>query len=194
MHACRREPPPVPAVTRFPAAVTSSLPGWCASYVRWVLAGALAVAGCAFPVVKNDASPPPARSRPGTLLFIADRPDTGYRGAGACARCHQAVHAMWSDSFHAAAMESLSGAEQTNPSCLRCHATGPQLAGSAIHPGVQCEACHGPDCPDSTGRNAGDCEHCFLGVECLRCHTPARSPNFDPTTYLRRVQEYHETP
>ena len=63
-----------------------------------------------------------------------------YIGAAKCKMCHKTEHASWLETPHAKAFENLKGDEQSNPECLKCHATG----ASAEFPGVQCEACHGP--------------------------------------------------
>jgi hypothetical protein len=41
---------------------------------------------------------------------------------------------------HSKAFDLLAPEDQGKAECLKCHATG----GTADHPGVQCEACHGP--------------------------------------------------
>jgi hypothetical protein len=58
-------------------------------------------------------------------------------GAQRCKLCHRATYLAWKATAHRRATERLR-AEETSPTCLRCHATG-----AAALPGVQCEACHG---------------------------------------------------
>lgn len=76
-----------------------------------------------------------------------------YIGAVKCKMCHNkaatgAQYKIWAASPHAKAMESLKGADATNPKCLKCHSTAaaadPKLVGSLkVSEGVSCESCHG---------------------------------------------------
>ena len=54
----------------------------------------------------------------------------------------------WAAGPHAKAMESLKGADATNPKCLKCHSTAAaadqKLVGTLkVSEGVSCESCHG---------------------------------------------------
>jgi hypothetical protein len=123
-----------------------------------------------------------------------------------CKRCHEDIYQLWLETPHAHAYESLTekGMERDND-CLACHTTGfgtptgyvpPDLPASADGgspkppPGtpdlrnVQCEACHGMGTYHS--RDDGD----FLKVtraECMRCHDPENSPDFDYKEYAPHV-------
>jgi hypothetical protein len=79
-----------------------------------------------------------------------------FRGATRCRACHMSVFRSWSATGHATAFEILRpgvkaeekleagldpGRDYTaDAACIACHTTG----SSALLPGVQCEACHGP--------------------------------------------------
>lgn len=76
-----------------------------------------------------------------------------YVGHKYCRTCHSTPdndrYHLWLQSAHAAAFESLKGAEKVDPECLACHTTGSTgpLSDSVSEKdlrGVQCEACHGP--------------------------------------------------
>ena len=78
----------------------------------------------------------------GVAFILASAAAVGgadYIGAAKCKMCHKVEHTSWAETRHAKAFENLKGDEQSNPECLKCHAT----AGKADLPGVQCEACHG---------------------------------------------------
>ena len=61
-----------------------------------------------------------------------------WHGAGVALVCGSLILLVSLGVRHA--FDQLKGDEQSNPECLKCHATG----ASAEMPGVQCEACHGP--------------------------------------------------
>ncbi len=77
-----------------------------------------------------------------------------YIGATKCKMCHNKPdkgeqYTKWLNSPHAKAMESLKGADATNPKCLKCHSTAASIdkslnAGIKVEEGVSCESCHGP--------------------------------------------------
>lgn len=89
------------------------------------------VAGCPRP------TPTPAGD------FVGDAP---------CAQCHANIHADWSATLHAHAIEALQSVGQAdNPGCQPCHTTGFGQSGGFVDlattpelVGVQCEDCHGP--------------------------------------------------
>lgn len=133
-----------------------------------VLSGLLGMGGCPSPQPQ-----PPAGD---------------YVGAAPCAQCHANIHANWSQTLHATAIDTLASVGQAdNPGCQPCHTTGfgepggfvnlattPQLAN------VQCEACHGPAGPHV--RNVSD-ESLRPVVPvasevCGKCHTTDTYPQF----------------
>ena len=114
-----------------------------------------------------------------------------YVGSETCQTCHAKEHALWSESAHATALQTLeSSKEAENSECQSCHTTGfgePSgwPASSALE-GVGCESCHGPG-----GRHAEDgardgilrltekCETCVLLQICGSCHDEANDPGFE---------------
>lgn len=117
-----------------------------------------------------------------------------YVGASKCKMCHNKPttgmqYTKWAKSPHAHAMESLKGADATNPKCLKCHSTAASvdkslLAGIKVEEGVSCESCHGPG---SMYKSAGIMKNQKLAMTkglimpdekvCLTCHN-SESPNF----------------
>lgn len=127
-----------------------------------------------------------------------------YVGDAACAGCHEAEHASWSGTLHAAAMSSLRPEwNHYDPACTKCHTVGqgephgfrrldltPSLAG------VQCESCHGPAgahvaSPPVPGRPGGVAMPKLTGAAaeqvCLECHNGEHSPRFEFKSWWRRV-------
>lgn len=101
------------------------------------------------------------------LTAIAHPDDSTFVGAAKCGECHKQAYAVWKDSKHANATESLKtgrkGQEKTwinrviDAECISCHVTGwhpqemvPYKSGyideiKTPHlKGQQCENCHGP--------------------------------------------------
>lgn len=70
-------------------------------------------------------------------------PESEFVGSAACGACHEDVYAIWRETPHARASESLEG-YAGRAACQSCHATGAAPASPASFAGVGCEACHGP--------------------------------------------------
>ena len=124
----------------------------------------------------------------------ASAQDFKYVGAAKCKMCHNkpdkgAQYAKWESSPHAKAMESLKGADATNPKCLKCHSTAASvdkslLAGIKVEEGVSCESCHGPG---SIYKSAAIMKNQKMALTkglimpdesvCIKCHN-SESPNF----------------
>ena len=81
-------------------------------------------------------------------------PPTGqtYTGSKACSACHYKQYTSWKKTKHAKeAWESVPAKYQTDPDCLKCHATGygqpsgfKDAKSTPTLVGTTCEACHGP--------------------------------------------------
>jgi len=117
-------------------------------------------------------------------------PARSFWGVDYCATCHDAQTTAWRATPHAMALDRLPPEGRANPECLECHTTGAgqsvnfALGGTTGLPGVQCEACHAvhPSHPRSGHGKVS------TGVgDCYRCHTPVRSPSFDPRGAWRRA-------
>jgi hypothetical protein len=111
-----------------------------------------------------------------------------YVGTEHCTNCHQETVASWSQTAHAAALDSLvEMGKEYDPQCLPCHVTGmkdPAVPGGFVSVdrtlhlgGVQCEACHGPG-----GRHVEDPGRLFQRMpgeeSCRQCHTEETDPDF----------------
>ena len=75
-----------------------------------------------------------------------------YIGSKACSACHYKQYTSWKKTKHAKeAWESVPAKYQTDPDCLKCHATGygqpsgfKDAKSTPTLVGTTCEACHGP--------------------------------------------------
>lgn len=126
-----------------------------------------------------------------------------YAGNGSCRSCHEELFRQWKATVHSGSYATLAaGGSETDPACLRCHATGygehrgftdvratPELAN------VGCEACHGPSGDHARSRFPGivgtargsDCGDCEVSRICRKCHTRRQSPDFVLAKGLERV-------
>ena len=134
------------------------------------------------------------RAAAGAAAITPETP--GYVTAAACSSCHTRQVAHWAYTSHVDAMQALldRGAEE-DPECLPCHSTGFGEPGGFADPsdrtqrarfkGVQCESCHGPlSKHPATVRTPPP----VTEARCLGCHDEANSPEFDYSSYLRKVQ------
>jgi len=113
-----------------------------------------------------------------------------FVGVRVCASCHPDRYAAWQKSPHAGAYATLEAkGRQYDPDCLACHAVAYECTGGEVDreslqrfAAVQCESCHGPGAAHA--RTEGRTP---VGTElvCPRCHTPDKSPDFDPREHLR---------
>ena len=114
--------------------------------------------------------------------------------AEACKECHGTEYAVWVESKHAHAMETLIHKDaEYNPECVGCHVVGFKRKGGFVDakatPGmvnVQCEACHGPGArhvqnPGAPYGKAGK-------PSCVGCHNHENSPSFEYTSYWARIR------
>jgi hypothetical protein len=115
-------------------------------------------------------------------------PVPNYMGDPSCLSCHQPQHENWKKTGHARAYQTLVREKrESDHTCLPCHTTGfGEVSGFAdVLENVQCESCHGP--------RRGHVENGQKGSpvsekQCLLCHIPAKSPNFDHAAYLTKVR------
>jgi hypothetical protein len=64
-------------------------------------------------------------------------------GAESCRTCHAEAYRVWSQSAHAHADSTLTGAQRQQQLCLYCHSRDEARSGAAQVTGVSCETCHG---------------------------------------------------
>jgi predicted CXXCH cytochrome family protein len=114
-----------------------------------------------------------------------------------CGACHIGAQALWAQTGHAQAFDSLPSADRTNPACLSCHTTsgrgnvGTATAagfastnGDARYRDVQCESCHGAGLshasnPTTANRPLASARVGSASAEgCGQCHNSAFSPIF----------------
>ena len=111
-----------------------------------------------------------------------------FVGADTCAACHPDIHADWSETAHAGALDTLEAIGQgENEECLPCHVVGFQEDGFVSRTetpqlvGVQCENCHGSATEHVA--NPGDASlRPTINMSaslCGGCHTDPHHPTFD---------------
>lgn len=127
-------------------------------------------------------------------------PGTGgvYVGSASCKGCHPEAYAIWKESKHAHAYQTLiSHGHAADPECLTCHTVGFGFQTGFVNmettpnlPDVGCENCHG------VGGN--HIKHPQKGygqvtqADCLTCHTTQNSPKFDYEVYLPKIQHWND--
>ncbi|HEX4131513.1 MAG TPA: multiheme c-type cytochrome [Pirellulales bacterium] len=147
----------------------------------------------------------------------ADDPLGKFAGSKVCGECHTKAYAIWADTSHAHATETLVKLDpprQFDPECVSCHATGwnpqefypytggfvgleqtPQLAGNG------CENCHGPGAAHAEAEREDLKEQLdklrqqmrvtlatAREKTCAACHDLDNSPEFNFTTYWPQVE------
>ncbi|MFO8027859.1 MAG: cytochrome c family protein, partial [Opitutales bacterium] len=112
------------------------------------------------------------------------RPPAEYVGSQSCMACHQEEYAIWKDSSHAHAWESLKHTKaDADPNCIGCHSVGFGTVSGYRREfkhekliDVGCESCHGPGSQHVAERSSGgpirqrfrplgegDCRSCHYG-------------------------------
>lgn len=147
----------------------------------------------------------------------ADKLADKFTGSDACAMCHADAFAVWKDSGHAHATQTLVDLKPPrhfDPECLSCHATGwdPQqyvpfqsgflgLEATPHLTGNGCENCHGPGgahVAAEAGKDAAlqaklrQLMHLDLAnaeqAACRKCHDHDNSPEFKFETYWPQIE------
>jgi len=138
------------------------------------------------------------------LLSTAMFAQNKYIGSAKCKMCHNSPakgeqFKKWSESKHAKALASLTGADATNAKCLKCHAPVAEFKAE----GVTCEACHGAGSAyksPTVMKDAAQSKAKGLIIPgekaCLTCHGKGlgnpKDKDFNYTTYLAKVT--HKAP
>ena len=118
-----------------------------------------------------------------------------YIGVDICARCHGDIVSRFKSSPHFRAFDRLENIKNKSE-CFKCHTTGYKMYSGfgsdesrekrVNLEGVTCEACHGHGTTHTRDgeyvRRARDA--------CKKCHTSARSPNFNYEEYMKHVRYY----
>ena len=114
-------------------------------------------------------------------------------GTAACRECHADEYAVWNDSQHAQAWQTLvSDSVHVDPACQLCHTTGygqpggfQSLAQSSARTAVGCESCHGPS--QAHVERPRQRTPFVAREQCIRCHDHENSPRFEFETYWKQV-------
>ena len=125
-------------------------------------------------------------------------PATGgmYVGSASCKGCHAEAYALWKQSKHAHAYETLvSHGHAADPECLTCHTVGFGFQTGFVSiettpklPDVGCENCHGVGGNHVKNPQKGYGQ--VIKANCLTCHTAQNSPKFNYEVYLPKIQHW----
>ena len=144
-------------------------------------------------------------------IGLVNAEDFKYIGAAKCKMCHNKAdkgeqYNKWASSVHAKAMQSLKGADATNPKCLKCHSTAAGVnqalvATITVAEGVSCESCHGPGSLYKVAtlmkdQKASMAKGLILPDEkvCKKCHNE-QSPHYKGFNYKEYVAKTsHDDP
>lgn len=117
-----------------------------------------------------------------------------YAGDTTCASCHPAAQAVWDQTAHATAIDTLDARDKRfDTACIGCHVTGYERPGGSSlgHldglENVQCESCHGPASQHAQDPANSTVPATVEESTCRGCHTPEHSPEFDDATYRPRI-------
>ena len=129
-----------------------------------------------------------------------------YAGSERCIECHKQAGAVWRNSGHANAFNSLIAREaDADPSCIGCHTVGfgnptgyLRTAGKKQLIDVGCESCHGPGSlhvKQREGDKNVDFRYRPLGAgDCLKCHHGEFSRPFDWEIFWPAIRHGKESP
>lgn len=114
-----------------------------------------------------------------------------FVGSESCLKCHASAAAVWSNSRHAHAFDSLVMVKaEADPACIGCHTIGFETPGgyrrqygTAKLTQVGCESCHGPGSVHVAQRSSGGTAafhfRPLAGGDCMKCHQGEFSPPFN---------------
>ncbi len=133
-----------------------------------------------------------------TITAARSKSANKYVDAQTCATCHPKAFALWQNSKHAHAFQTLADKnDQYNPRCLACHAIGYGTTDGYINArltpnlkDVSCGNCHGrgdyhirfhagEDVPERAAK--------LKSVQCETCHDKENSINFNLETYWEKI-------
>ncbi len=141
----------------------------------------------------------------GLTLITAERSKSAnkYVGAENCRNCHPGAYRIWEQSKHAHAFHTLEEkGYDTNPRCLECHTVGYRASDGYLNvkltptlKNVSCESCHGRgdfhvkffSKQNTDLKNVG-----FKKVNCVGCHNPDNSVNFETNSYWAKIKHARE--
>jgi len=128
----------------------------------------------------------------GRPLF--DKKASPFTGGEACRACHAEAYKVWENSGHAQAWAALKKTRRNfDPECIVCHSVGYGQPGGFFSEqdspdliNVSCETCHGPGKAHSANGETPMAKTEFK--DCLRCHIPDVSPNFQAESAWAKIK------
>jgi hypothetical protein len=125
-------------------------------------------------------------------VAVSSEPPRPYYAYQSCVSCHAAEYEQWKGTRHAKAVGTLLKQEKAVPDCLPCHSEMYKrmkrvVVSSDQLGGVECMSCHSNVLPHGADyKKKGDTG--AIRAVCIECHTPERSPNFDPVAAYEAVR------
>jgi len=123
-----------------------------------------------------------------------------YAGSASCKACHTYEYEMWSKKKHADAYATLEKVGSAyDPECVVCHSVGMRYESGFVSPektpqlkDVGCENCHGPGSEHI--ETAGEKRTVEPRSECMDCHTPDNSANYNgnEAEYFEKIIHWRE--
>jgi len=119
-----------------------------------------------------------------------------YVPAGECGRCHEKQLQSWSRTAHAHAYETIRKKNREDEiECLFCHTTGfgketgfRNIEATLQLAGVGCQCCHPLNAAHADDKNNIRRSGPVRSIACEQCHTEINSPDFNFSSYVRRIQ------
>jgi hypothetical protein len=121
--------------------------------------------------------------------------ETPFAGAEQCATCHAQEYAIWKDSRHAHAFQTLQVRQrELDASCTVCHTVGQGERGgfrdARLTPqlvNVQCESCHAAG-KAHIARPTKGFGSVSTPATCVKCHNKNNDPDFDFPSYWEKIK------
>lgn len=138
-----------------------------------------------------------------TITAARSKTANRYVEAQTCRQCHPKAFQTWRDSKHAHSFASLvDRGHQFNPRCLTCHTVGYGASDGYINQRltstlgqISCGNCHGRSDYHARFHAGGDVPERAAGlksVDCVTCHDPENSPEFNLETYWEMIKHGKE--
>jgi len=138
-----------------------------------------------------------------TITAARSKSANHYVEAKTCRACHPQAFRTWRSSRHAHSFESLvERKHQFNPRCLTCHTVGYGSSDGYINERlsptlgqITCGNCHGRSDYHARFHSGGDVPERaarLKSVDCISCHDPENSPEFNLEVYWEMIKHGRE--
>lgn len=133
-----------------------------------------------------------------TITSARSSASNKFLAAESCKQCHPQAFAKWTESSHSHSFDSLVQRKHAfNPRCLQCHTVGYGSSDGYINQrltptfaSVSCGNCHGRGeyhTKFHLGEDVPPRAALLKSVNCMTCHDPENSPEFNFETYWEQI-------